>query len=105
MVDIRFGEIMRPPLLTHDRKLTSLGIKNNLDPCEPDQVIFNYSSVHLSSRLRTLLAYGLDFCLPVYKLNFLKYFLCFEKLATSLAKGSPSCGNKDFFISTAIVSF
>ena len=84
--------------LTHDRKLSSLCIKNTLAPCDPDQVIFNYSSVHLSSRLRTLLAYGLNFCLPVYKLNFLKYFLCFEKLATSRAKGSPSCGNKDFYL-------
>ena len=25
-------------------------------------------------RIKTLLAYGLDFCLPVYKIDFYKYF-------------------------------
>ena len=34
--------------------------------------------------MKILLAYGLDFCLPVNKLDFFKYFLSFEKLNSSL---------------------
>ena len=46
--------------------------------------MINYSSVPLSLRLQTLLAFGLDFCLPVFDLNFFKYFLPLESLASKL---------------------
>ena len=36
--------------------------------------------------MEILLAYGLDFCLPVHKFDFFKYFTCFEKLMVSLKK-------------------
>ena len=62
---------------THKRKLSKIGIDNELAPCNPDNVVFNYSSVFLTNRMKTLLAFGLDFCLPVYKLNFYLYFLKF----------------------------
>ena len=55
---------------THNRKLNSLVVNNNIRPCNHEQVIFNYSSIVLSPRMEILLAYGLDFCLPVHKLDF-----------------------------------
>ena len=74
----------------HDRKLHNLGIHNNLEPCDPNKVIFNYSSRSLSTRVKFLLAFGLDFGLPVYKLDYFKYFLGFEKLASTLQNLSVS---------------
>ena len=69
---------------THKKKLGNLGINNEISPCNPDEVVFNYSNLQLSFRMKTLLAYGLDFCLPVYKLNFYKYFLPIESLVSRL---------------------
>jgi len=71
-------------LATHHKKLSDLGVNSEIRPCDPNRVVQNYSSISLSPRLRTILAYGLDFCLPVYKVDFYKYFLFFEKLAFSL---------------------
>ena len=69
----------------HLRKLSDLGLRgNSLQPCDPNTVIFNYSSVTLSNRLKTLLAFGLDFGLPIFKLNFYNYFLKFENLANNI---------------------
>ena len=69
---------------THSSKLLKLGIVNNIEPCNPDDVIYNFSSVTLSSRLKILLSFGLEICLPVYKLDFYKYFVAFEKLALTI---------------------
>ena len=55
---------------THDKKLRNIGVHNDLKPCDPDKIVLNYSSVNLSFRIKTLLAFGLDFCLPIYKLFF-----------------------------------
>ena len=69
---------------THEKKLESLGIKNNIEPCDPDKVIFNFSSIRVPPRVKYLLAFGLDFGLPVFKLDFVNYFFGFEKLAHNL---------------------
>jgi len=71
-------------LATHRKKLAELGVSSEIRPCDPDMVVKNYSSVPLAPRLKILLAYGLEFCLPVFKIDFYKYFLFFEKLAFSL---------------------
>ena len=71
-------------LVTHKRKLNNLGITNSLSPCDPDSVVFNYSKHHISFRIKTLLAYGLDFCLPIYKIDFFKYFLTIESLVARI---------------------
>ena len=42
--------------------------------------------VHLSPHTKKLLAFGLDFCLPVFKINFLNYFLSYEKLYHCVSK-------------------
>jgi len=76
---------------THKRKLNNLGIHNDLQPCDPDKVVLNYSSVPLPQRLKHLLAFGLDFGLPSYKLCFYNYFLSFEKFFTRLRMGD--CNN------------
>ena len=81
---------------THSRKLTSLGIDASLNPCNPDSVIHNYSSVSLPPRLKILLAFGLDFCLPVFKLDFVKYFVHFERICLSVS--SLQCSDKAGFI-------
>ena len=69
---------------THEKKLSNLGINIELAPCNPDDVIHNYSSFTLPDRLRFLLAFGLDFCLPVTKLDYFKYFSAFETLSVKL---------------------
>ena len=68
----------------HNRKLQKLGIYNNISPCDPDKTVYNYSNVNISHRTKTLLAYGLDFCLPVYKLDFYKYFLPIESIVSRI---------------------
>jgi hypothetical protein len=68
----------------HERKLNTLGAQLQLSSCRPDKVIFNYSDTSLTQREQFLLAFGLDFNLPVYKLSFYRYFLNFENLFRSL---------------------
>ena len=67
-----------------------MGINNDLAPCDPDKVIHNYSSLVIPDRIRFLLAFGLDFCLPVYKLDFFKYFSSYENLADRLKRLNES---------------
>ena len=71
---------------THSRKLNNLGILNRLKPLDPCKVIFNYSDYHLSSKESNLLTLGLNFRLPIFKLNYFRYFLSFEKLYELLNK-------------------
>ena len=70
----------------HKKKLHKLGIDNELGPVNPDSVVYNYSSITISHKLKTLLAFGLDFALPVYKINFFSYFMKFESLVVKLKK-------------------
>ena len=78
-------------------KLEKLGVYNDLSPCNPDRVVFNYSSVDLSTKLKTLLAFGLDFKLPVYKINYYDYFTCFESLVNRVkVLGCPENKLGDF---------
>ena len=56
-----------------------MGAGNQLLPYDPNKTVLNFSSISLSPRIRTLLAFGLEFCLPVYKLNFFAYYFKFEK--------------------------
>ena len=90
------GDFIQTTEITHERKLRNLGIENDIKPCDAEKVIFNYSSIILPSRLKFLLAFGLDFCLPIYKLNFYKYFICFEKLSMNL-KNESCVGNFNEF--------
>ena len=78
-------EQMRKIRDDHTRKLRDLGVNNDLSPCNPDKTVLNYSSVSLSPSLKTLLAFGLDFCLPVFNLNFYNYFYKFEVLYNNLS--------------------
>jgi hypothetical protein len=71
------------------RKLKTLGISNELKPVDPNQVIFNFSSRKLNDREQFILALGLDFNIPSFKLNYYKYFLKFEKLMNMLSKHDP----------------
>ena len=83
--------------ITHRKKLEDLGIHNEISPCNPKKVIFNFSSTALSPKIEFLLAFGLDFCLPVYKLDFYKFFLPIESLAGRLKnKFGSSPGFRDF---------
>ncbi|XP_069973528.1 uncharacterized protein [Penaeus vannamei] len=75
-------------MLTHEKKLFSLGLDKRYDPLDPDKVVFNYSHISLSSKLKFLLAKGLKYALPPSKINFAHYFLSFEKLLRALNKRS-----------------
>ena len=68
----------------HEKKLVKIGCKYSLNSCDPEKVVFNFSDVTLSFREKSLLSFGLDFGLPVYKPSFHKYFLDFEVLITRL---------------------
>ena len=72
--------------IRQSRKLSNLGINNSLTPLDPNKVIFNYSSRILTDKEKNLLAFGLSFCLPIFKINFFNYFLSFEKLYNILKK-------------------
>ena len=78
---------------THLKKLRNLGIHNNLGPVNPSEVVHNFSSRILPPRIKTLLAFGLDFALPIHNLNFYKYFMSFEKIAFNL----KSSANEQIF--------
>ena len=80
----------------HKRKLLNVGISNELNPCNPNDVIKNLSSKTIPKRITFLLAFGLDFSLPPFgKIHFERYMLPFEKLALSLSKLS-SISNVNF---------
>ena len=96
-VQRQVDHLHRTTVATHCKKLESLGVNSSIQPCDPDSVIFNFSSVTLSPRLRILLAYGLEFCLPSFRLNFYKYFLSFERLSHIL-KGSHIQGSFSEFL-------
>ena len=71
---------------THEKKLKNLGISSHMYPLDPNLVIFNYSNRILTDQERNLLTLGLNFKLPMYKLNFFDYFLSFENLYSYLSK-------------------
>ena len=77
----------------HRDKLERLGVKSELRPCNPDDVVLNYSSVPIPSRIKTLLAFGLQFGLPVFKINYYDYFLAFETMVDRL--GNYFVSDKD----------
>ena len=80
----------------HERKLSHLGVFNSLNPCDPESVVHNFSSIRLPTKIKTFLAFGLDFCLPIYNLDFYKYFLPIEKIAYVLSK-EPCLGDINSF--------
>ena len=67
----------------HNSKLLKLGLNPNLQT-DPNKVIQNFSDIHLTKDEKRILSLGLNFKLPVFKINFYHYFLKFEKLYLSL---------------------
>ena len=84
---------------THSKKLRNLGIRPDLSPCDPNSVVHNFSSAILPNKVRTLLAYGLDFCLPIANLNFIKYFFPLEKISAIMKQKYGSRPDFQNFIS------
>ena len=70
----------------HEKKLNNLGISNSIKSLDPEKVIFNLSNRILSTKEESLLAFGLNFKLPHFKVNYYKYFLSLEKLYSVLSK-------------------
>ena len=68
----------------HDRKLFNLGICAIRHLVNPDLVIKNFSDRELSKDEINVLMLGLDFGVPIDRINYFTYFLCFEKLAKQL---------------------
>ena len=65
---------------THKNKLERLGLKDRI---LNNDVIFNFSSKHLTSTESNALSFGLQRALPPRKLDYCDHFLSFEKLFTS----------------------
>jgi hypothetical protein len=53
---------------------------------DADSVIFNFSARQLTNDEKRVLKLGLDFGLPVFRLNYFNFFLMFEKLYSKLSK-------------------
>ena len=70
----------------HRNKLEKLQIPSRFKTPNSDQTILNFSSRVLTPREKCLLSLGLEFKIPVFSINFYKYFLGFERLYTSLTK-------------------
>lgn len=66
-------------LTRQNHKLENLGLNYNLH-VDPGLVILNVSNRVLNTDERRVLSLGLDFKIPVFKLDFCKYFLYFEKI-------------------------
>ena len=58
---------------THDKKLLTQGINRRISPVDHNEVIFNLRKIVVPPRIRYLLAHGLDFALPIFKLDFIEY--------------------------------
>ena len=55
--------------------------------------MFNLSDTVLTTRQREILGLGLDFCLPISKLNFLDYYISFESFNHNITKINEVCNN------------
>ena len=62
----------------HEKKLRKLQLSPLSSGLNGDKVIFNYSNGILTASENKILLLGLDFGLPLRKLNFNKYYLIFE---------------------------
>ena len=72
----------------HKKKLYKLGyFERDKDTNDPEQVIHNFSSYVLSDDEKSLLAKGLNFSIPLKKLNFADHATPFELLYQNLKKG------------------
>ena len=69
--------------LIHIRKLKNLGIDIS-KKIDCNKVIFNLSNRILTDEEKDVLSLGLDFGLIPAKVNYVKYYLCFEKLCNTL---------------------
>ena len=79
----------------HRRKLSSIGVTNEIAPCDPNKAIYNYSSCDIHNYVRTILAFGLDFGFLIYKLNYYNFFLPLEKVVSNLKN---KFGSKTLFL-------
>ena len=80
----------------HDKKLFQLGICPIRHHLNPELVIRNLSDRILNRGEIDVLMLGLDFELPVEKLNFFSYYLCFEKMAKRLHSETVFDGGNEF---------
>ena len=83
--------------IIQNKKLEHLGIFNDLVPVNPFEVVHNYSSIKIPERIQFLLAFGLQFNLPIFKIDFYKFFHPLEKIAFSLNHESCHGDKKEFF--------
>ena len=81
---------------THNSKLSRLGANPDVSSLNPDRVVLNYSSYGIPKKLKILLSFGLDFGLPINKLNPLHFFFSGERILAAL-KNEPIVGNKSSF--------
>ena len=80
----------------HGKKHFDLGLPEKFSVIDPDKVVTNVSSRQLTKDEKFALQFGLEFCLPVNKPNFFRYFLAFEKLykfLSSLNPYNPECSD------------
>src|SRR6201990_1520672 len=75
-------------LRRHNSKLDKLGLRTDLES-DPNKIVTNISDKILNKDEMRILALGLDFKLPIFRLDFHGYFLIFEKALHSLNELLP----------------
>ena len=88
IVNTKMNKFKKTTMARHEKKLTNNGL-SNVSHLDPDKVIFNHSNRILTKKEKLVLSLGLNFKLPILKLNHSKYFLDFEFLLHSLNSHIP----------------
>ena len=86
----------------HDKKLFNLGVCPIRHHLDPDLIITNLSNRVLSQAEIGVLMLGLEFAIPIKKLNYFRYYLCFEKMAKKLQSEPIYDGNNTLSFDTMI---
>ena len=70
----------------HSRKLFAFGFEYQHKLLGPEDVIFNFSKHKLSEPEKDALSLGLKYCFNPFKLNYVDFFVLFEKLSQKLSQ-------------------
>ena len=89
-LDLNTQRKIKRTKVTHSRKLQRLGISLN-HKVNVDKAVINLSSKTLSEDEKSVLALGLSFGLPKFKINFTQHFFSFEKLLSTLKNSFKPC--------------
>lgn len=90
----------------HENKLNKLGVSPLAMKLDYSKVIFNLSDYKLSNDETRILMLGLEFGLPIVKLDFYKYFTNFEQIIQTINKNKVNKNsNNDFILKLRSIAY